>query len=63
MLSEEFSTPLSISLQLADAAAQTKAEVKQEKTHTQRDNELINDPAVKTVLLGLDAKVIGIDEQ
>ncbi len=63
MLSEQFSTPLKLNLELADAPAKTKAQTKQEKTHTQRDNELINDPAVKTVLLGLDAKVIGIDEE
>jgi DNA polymerase-3 subunit gamma/tau len=63
MLSEQFSTPLKLNLELADAATETKAQTKQEKTHTQRDNELINDPAVKTVLLGLDAKVIGIDEE
>jgi hypothetical protein len=62
MLSEQFSTPLKLNLELADAPTKTKAQTKQEKTHTQRDNELINDPAVKTVLLGLDAKVIGIDE-
>ena len=62
LLSEQFSTPLSLSLQLAETPAETKAEAKQTRTPAQRSNELINDPAVKTVLLGLDAKVIGIDE-
>jgi len=62
LLSEQFSTPLSLSLELAEAPAQSKAQAKQVKPPAQRSNELINDPAVKTVLLGLDAKVIGIDE-
>ena len=32
------------------------------KTGSQKRNELINDPAVKTVLLGLDATITGIEE-
>ncbi|MHC4460216.1 MAG: DNA polymerase III subunit gamma/tau [Planctomycetota bacterium] len=32
------------------------------KTRSQRKNEIINDPAVKTVLLGLDATITGIEE-
>ncbi len=32
------------------------------KTASQRKNELINDPAVKTVLIGLDATITGIEE-
>ena len=32
------------------------------KTRSQRKNELINDPAVKTILLGLDATITGIEE-
>jgi DNA polymerase III gamma/tau subunit len=35
---------------------------KQSKTTGQRRNELINDPAVRTVLMGLDATITGIDE-
>jgi len=62
LLSKQFSTPLTLSFELAETPAQTKAEAKQTRTPAQRSNELINDPAVKTVLLGLDAKVIGIDE-
>ena len=34
----------------------------QAKTVTQKRTELLNDPAVKTVLLGLDATVTGIEE-
>jgi DNA polymerase-3 subunit gamma/tau len=32
------------------------------KTESQRQNEIINDPAVKTVLHGLDATITGIEE-
>ena len=32
------------------------------KTSSRRKNEIINDPAVKTVLMGLDATIIGIDK-
>jgi len=62
LLSEQFSTRLTLSFELAETPARTKGEAKQTRTPAQRSNELINDPAVKTVLLGLDAKVIGIDE-
>jgi len=36
--------------------------VKQTKISSQRKNEIINDPAVKTVLIGLDAMITGIEE-
>jgi hypothetical protein len=32
------------------------------KTGSQRRNEIINDPAVKTVLMGLDATITNIEE-
>ena len=32
------------------------------KTNSQKRNELINDPAVKTILMGLDATITGIEE-
>ena len=62
LLSEQVSTPLTLSFELAQTPAQAKAEAKQTKPFAQKRNELINDPAVKTVLLGLDATVTGIDE-
>ncbi|MBN2139116.1 MAG: DNA polymerase III subunit gamma/tau [Sedimentisphaerales bacterium] len=63
LLSKLLSTPLTLSLELAQAPAQTKTQAKQTETFARKRNELISDPAVKTVLLGLDAKVIGIDEK
>lgn len=62
LLSEQFSTPLTLNFELAEAPAEVKPAVKHGKTFAQKRNELINDPAVKTVLLGLDATVTGIDE-
>jgi hypothetical protein len=41
---------------------QTKPEMKQSKSSSQRKNKIINDPAVKTVLLGLNATITGIEE-
>ena len=32
------------------------------KTNNEQRNEIISNPAVKTVLLGLDAKITGIEE-
>jgi DNA polymerase III subunit gamma/tau len=40
----------------------TEPAANQPKTTGQRRNELINDPAVRTVLMGLDATITGIDE-
>jgi len=33
------------------------------KTISRRKNEIINDPAVKTILIGLDATITGIEEE
>ena len=62
LLSEQLSTPITLSFDLTDAPAEAKPAVKHAKTFGQKRNELINDPAVKTVLLGLDATITGIDE-
>ncbi len=42
--------------------SQTSGVEKRSKTTGQKRAELINDPAVKTVLMGLDATITGIDE-
>jgi len=62
LLSEQLSTPITLSFDLTDAPPEAKPAVKHAKTFGQKRNELINDPAVKTVLLGLDATITGIDE-
>ena len=62
LLSEHFSTPLRLKFEIA--AGQTKAEIKkkQPKTTGQRRNEMINNPAVKTILMGLDATITAVEE-
>ncbi len=63
LLTQEFSTSIRVKFEVA-GGAQTKAESKadQQKTGSQKRNELLNDPAVKTILMGLDATITGIEE-
>jgi hypothetical protein len=63
LLGEQLSMPVRLKFETA-AGEQTKPEpgANQPKTSGQRRNELINDPAVKTVLMGLDATITGIEE-
>jgi DNA polymerase-3 subunit gamma/tau len=63
LLSKEFSTPVKLKLETA-AGGQTQPEsgAIPPKTGSQRRNEIVNDPAVKTVLMGLDAIITGIEE-
>jgi DNA polymerase-3 subunit gamma/tau len=62
LLSEQFSIPLRLKFEIA--AGQTKAEIKKNrpKTTGQRRNEMINNPAVKTILMGLDATITAVEE-
>jgi hypothetical protein len=64
LLSDKFSTPVTVKLEIA-AGEQAQAEPGTEKPRTtgQRRNELLNDPAVKTILMGLDATITGIEEK
>jgi len=63
LLGEQLSTPVRLVFETtADEYAQGEPTAKQPKTSGQRRNELINDPAVKTVLMGLDATITGIEE-
>jgi len=57
VLSEQFSMPIKLNFEIA---AETGRD--QPKTIGQRKNEMVNDPAVRTVLIGLDATITGIDE-
>jgi DNA polymerase-3 subunit gamma/tau len=63
LLSEEFSTPVRVKFEVA-AGEQTQAEPDADRTKTgsERRNELLNDPAVKAILMGLDATITGIEE-
>jgi DNA polymerase-3 subunit gamma/tau len=63
VLSEQLSMPVELKFETA-IEHQTKAEIKKNppKTTGQRRNEIINNPAVKTVLMGLDATITGVEE-
>ncbi|MHC4143554.1 MAG: DNA polymerase III subunit gamma/tau [Planctomycetota bacterium] len=63
LLSKEFSTPVRVKFETA-AGEQKPAEpdTGPPKTGSQKRNELLNDPAVKTVIMGLDATITGVDE-
>jgi len=63
LLSEQFSTPVTLKLKMG-AEEQTAARpvVAKPRTSSRKRNELINDPAVKTVLLGLDATITNVEE-
>ncbi len=63
LLAEEFARPLTLSLELAQGDPQSSAEPESAETPSRKRAELINDPAVKAVLLGLNAKVIDIEEK
>jgi len=63
LLSEHCGTDIRLKFEtVADEQMQKEPAVNQPKTTGQRRNELINDPAVRTVLMGLDATITGIDE-
>jgi DNA polymerase-3 subunit gamma/tau len=63
VLTENLSMPVKLKFETV-TEHQTKAEIKKNppKTTGQRRNELINNPAVKTVLMGLDATITGVEE-
>jgi DNA polymerase-3 subunit gamma/tau len=63
VLSEQLSVPVTLKLEIA-AEEKTPEEPNSNRQMTtgQRRNEMINDPAVKTVLLGLDATITDIEE-
>jgi len=64
LLSEQLSTPVRLKFEsAAEEQRQDGPTANQPKTSVQRRNELINDPAVKTVLMGLDATITGIEEE
>ncbi|MFC1634081.1 DNA polymerase III subunit gamma/tau [Planctomycetota bacterium] len=62
-LSEHFSAPLTLKLETTQHEhIEKEAGPVQSKSFNQKRNELLNDPAVKTVLMGLDATITGIED-
>jgi DNA polymerase-3 subunit gamma/tau len=63
LLSEHLSAPLKLKLETAKhEQAEAQSGPAQLRTFGQKRNEILNDPAVKTVLMGLDATITGIEE-
>jgi len=62
LLSREFSTNVRIKFEIVAGQTQTESGTNPPKTGSQRRNEIVNDPAVKTVLMGLDATITNIEE-
>jgi DNA polymerase-3 subunit gamma/tau len=63
LLSEYLSAPVKLKFDTAaDEQKHKEARPEQPKTNTQKRNEIINDPAVKTVIMELDATITGIEE-
>ncbi|MGD0572230.1 MAG: DNA polymerase III subunit gamma/tau [Sedimentisphaerales bacterium] len=54
--------PLNINLRLAEGVSNGQPQQDNAKTRSQRQNEIINDPAVKTVIMGLDATITNIED-
>ena len=63
LLGEQFSVPVKLKFEIAiGQKIQTTPGAGRPMTNSQKRNELINDPAVKTILMGLDATITGIEE-
>ncbi len=61
-LQEKTGSSLSINLRLAEGTPESQSQQDNTKTKSQRQNEIINDPAVKTVIMGLDATITNIED-
>ena len=61
LLSEHCQANIKIKLEIA-VAEQAESAVKSAKTSSQKQNEIVNDPAVKTVIMELGATITGIDD-
>ncbi len=63
VLSEHLGRAITLNFQMA-GSTQEKAQptARKPKSSSQRKNRIINDPAVKTILLGLNATITGIEE-
>jgi hypothetical protein len=63
LLGEQLSMPVRLKFETAaHEPPPIEAGVNQPVPGSQKRNELVNDPAVKTVLMGLDATITGIEE-
>ncbi len=65
VLSGHFSMPVDLKFEISEQIqSQAEPDTSRPRTGSQkRRNEIINDPAVKTVILGLNATITGIEEE
>jgi hypothetical protein len=63
LLAEQLSTQLRLKFETAlQGPAPAPTQATQPSTPTQKRNDIVNDPAVKMILMGLDATITGIEE-
>ncbi len=62
VLREHWGTGLKVVLQVSERQAEAGDRPAQARTRSERQNEILNDPAVKTVLMGLDATITNIED-
>ncbi|MGA2172901.1 MAG: DNA polymerase III subunit gamma/tau [Sedimentisphaerales bacterium] len=62
VLWDKLGTTVKIELRIAEGETPPDEQSAQPTTRSQKQNEMMNDPAVKTILMGLDATITGIDE-
>jgi len=62
VLSEHLGRPVRIKFEMVAEPQKSEDTNGQTKPNGQNRREILNDPAVKTVLLGLDATITGIEE-
>lgn len=63
VLREKCGIDAKLELQFGQGEVKSADESTQPKTRSQKQNEIINDPAVKTVLMGLDATITNIEDE
>jgi hypothetical protein len=61
-LTQKFGIPIAVELRLTAGTANGPLTPDKTKIKSQRQNEIINDPAVKTVIMGLDATITNIED-
>lgn len=61
VLREKWGTDVKVELCIGQEDIKSAKQPESPKTRSQRQNEIINDPAVKTVIMGLDATITDID--
>jgi DNA polymerase III gamma/tau subunit len=62
-LKEHLGTPVKVKVQFSEGKQESADKPAQAETRSSKYNALMNDPAVKTILMGLDATITNIEDQ